>query len=281
MPPDSGSKTGAGLDDASTGRNPRRATLLLIHGWLHSPALWRQVIDVLEERFDVCAPAIPGFGGAPPLPSDGTDPADQVARHLCEQGRRALDAQCFDIVVGDSLGALLALRAAAHDPTLSRHLVLIGPPVDGLPWPYRFAGAPGVAQAALAVAAWLPRSWTVSATRGVARPLVRRPEVVDDVYVDAALSADRKSAGSWARRIARRSIALPLRAPPPACLVVRGQHDPLLSRAAAEQLASSLRGHYVELDGAAHSPHLDCPEALIRAIVASASHTVPQPESDL
>jgi pimeloyl-ACP methyl ester carboxylesterase len=259
---------------------PRRATLLLIHGWLHSPALWRQVIDVLEERFDVCAPAVPGFAGAPPLPPDGTDPADQVVRHLCDEGRRELDTQCFEVVVGDSLGALLALRAAAHDRSLCRPLVLIGPPVNGLPWPYRFAGVPGVAQAALAVAAWLPRPWTVSATRRMARPLVRHLEMVDDVYVDAALSADRKAAGTWARRIARRSIALPLRAPPPACLVVRGQHDPLLSGAAAERLATSLRGHYVELDGDAHSPHLDSPEALMRAIVASAPHTGPQPEFD-
>jgi pimeloyl-ACP methyl ester carboxylesterase len=42
--------------------------LVLVHGIGHTWRGWRPMLPLLEERFDVLAPDLPGFGHSPPLP---------------------------------------------------------------------------------------------------------------------------------------------------------------------------------------------------------------------
>ena len=84
--------------------------LVLLHGLGLSWRSWRPVLDALEDRHDVVAIDLPGFGDSPPLP-DGVAPtptrlADAVESEL---DRLGLDGPAL---VGNSLGGWVALELA-------------------------------------------------------------------------------------------------------------------------------------------------------------------------
>jgi pimeloyl-ACP methyl ester carboxylesterase len=84
--------------------------LVLLHGLGLSWRSWQPVLDALEDRHDVVAIDLPGFGESPPLP-DGVAPtpgrlADAVESEL---DRLGLDAPAL---VGNSLGGWVALELA-------------------------------------------------------------------------------------------------------------------------------------------------------------------------
>jgi pimeloyl-ACP methyl ester carboxylesterase len=83
---------------------------VLLHGLGLSWRSWQPVLDALEDRHDVVAIDLPGFGESPPLP-DGVAPtpgrlADAVESEL---DRLGLDAPAL---VGNSLGGWVALELA-------------------------------------------------------------------------------------------------------------------------------------------------------------------------
>jgi pimeloyl-ACP methyl ester carboxylesterase len=84
--------------------------LVLVHGLGLSWRSWQPVLDALEDRHDVIAIDLPGFGESPPLP-DGVAPtpsrlADAVESEL---DRLGLDGPAL---VGNSLGGWVALELA-------------------------------------------------------------------------------------------------------------------------------------------------------------------------
>lgn len=84
--------------------------LVLVHGLGLSWRSWQPVLDALEDRHDVVAIDLPGFGESPPLP-DGSAPtptrlADAVESEL---DRLSLDTPAL---VGNSLGGWVALELA-------------------------------------------------------------------------------------------------------------------------------------------------------------------------
>jgi pimeloyl-[acyl-carrier protein] methyl ester esterase len=84
------------------------ATVVLIHGWGFSPAIWQPVREALGHR-RVVSPALPGHGGR----ADGQRLADpeMAAQAVAEQ----LPADLVEPVwVGWSLGGLVALALAAR-----------------------------------------------------------------------------------------------------------------------------------------------------------------------
>jgi pimeloyl-ACP methyl ester carboxylesterase len=91
-------------------RGGRGQPLVLLHGLGLSSRSWQPVLDALEDRHDVVAIDLPGFGESPPLP-DGAAPtptrlADAVESEL---DRLGLDAPAL---VGNSLGGWIALELA-------------------------------------------------------------------------------------------------------------------------------------------------------------------------
>ena len=98
------------------GTGPR---ILLLHGFGGAASNWTLVAPRLVERARVIVPDLPGHGGssALPAPPETLDPfADRVAR--------LLDGPA--LVVGHSLGGVVALRLAVRRPELVRGLVLAG-----------------------------------------------------------------------------------------------------------------------------------------------------------
>src|SRR5262249_6102930 len=94
-------------------------TIALLHGLGGAAANGTVVAPPLAERYRVPVPDLPGHGGssALPAPVETLDPyADRVAAVLPGPA----------VLVGHSLGAVVALRLAARRPELVRGLVLAG-----------------------------------------------------------------------------------------------------------------------------------------------------------
>jgi 3-oxoadipate enol-lactonase len=95
------------------------AKVALLHGLGGAATNWTLVAPVLAERCHVLVPELPGHGGSSALPGtpEQLDPyADRMAALLDEPA----------VVVGHSLGAVVALRMATRHPELVRGLVLAG-----------------------------------------------------------------------------------------------------------------------------------------------------------
>jgi pimeloyl-ACP methyl ester carboxylesterase len=103
-------------------------TLVLLHGFTDSADTWSGVLTLLAEsgRAGV-AIDLPGHGRAEELPRPWSPATfDDVAREAVEQA----DSGSGTIVVGNSLGALLALRCAADPVPGMLGVVAIAPPGD-------------------------------------------------------------------------------------------------------------------------------------------------------
>jgi pimeloyl-ACP methyl ester carboxylesterase len=86
------------------------APLVLIHGIGHTWRGWRPMLPLLEERFDVLAVDMPGFGCSNPLPPS-VDPTPEALADAVEDemGRAGFDRAH---IAGNSLGGRVALELA-------------------------------------------------------------------------------------------------------------------------------------------------------------------------
>jgi pimeloyl-ACP methyl ester carboxylesterase len=68
------------------------------------------MLPLLEERFDVLAPDLPGFGRSPPLPAGATSTPEALA----DAAEGAMDEHGFETAhfAGNSLGGWIALELA-------------------------------------------------------------------------------------------------------------------------------------------------------------------------
>ena len=99
--------------------------VVLIHGLGGSARSFDRLAPLLERRFRVLAPDLPGFGGTPP-PADGDYSMPACAAHV--RGVLA-DAGVTDVkVVGHSMGGSIAVALAEAEPGLVRRLVLVNAP---------------------------------------------------------------------------------------------------------------------------------------------------------
>ncbi|MDQ3095204.1 MAG: alpha/beta hydrolase, partial [Actinomycetota bacterium] len=100
--------------------------VVLLHGLLGSGRFWGAEFDQLANDHRVIAPDLLGFGRSP-HPDHGytaDDHADAVAATL-----DGLGITTAAVVVGHSLGALIALRLAARRPARVAAIVAFGPPL--------------------------------------------------------------------------------------------------------------------------------------------------------
>lgn len=87
-----------------------KQTLVLLHGVGLDHTVWEPLAAIVEDRYDVVAPDLPGHGANPRVPEGVTlaDLAAAVAVRVPEDSH----------VVGFSLGALVAQHLAIHRPEL-------------------------------------------------------------------------------------------------------------------------------------------------------------------
>jgi pimeloyl-ACP methyl ester carboxylesterase len=100
---------------------------VLLHGVTSSSSTWWQVGPALAERgFEVVALDLRGHG-ASPRGSPGIGLAE-LAADVAETVRARLGGRPVDLLVGHSLGALVAMTLLGADPHATRLLVLEDPP---------------------------------------------------------------------------------------------------------------------------------------------------------
>ncbi|HET6747240.1 MAG TPA: alpha/beta fold hydrolase [Candidatus Saccharimonadales bacterium] len=102
------------------------ATVLLIHGIGNSGAAWDSVVAKLPDSIHVISIDLLGFGNSP-RPAWAIYNAKTQARSVLTTLLK-LKARHPIIIVGHSLGALVAVEFAKRYPLLVRSLILVSPP---------------------------------------------------------------------------------------------------------------------------------------------------------
>lgn len=103
-----------------------RATVLFIHGIGASGAMWQEVITRLPANIEVLSIDLLGFGDSP-RPSWAVYSAKTQARSVIATLLKYRPKGRV-IIVGHSLGALVAVEVAKRYPLLIRSLILCSPP---------------------------------------------------------------------------------------------------------------------------------------------------------
>lgn len=235
---------------------PSRLTppIVCLHGWGLNASIWAE----LKQGFDawpMLAPELPGYGGTPTV-------TPYTPEMLAERLAEAMPSAC--IVLGWSMGGMVALAWAAQRPKQVRALVLIGTtPV----FVNRPGWALGLAPEVLeAFAGELMRDYQAALMRFLALQ-ARGGEAARQVI--ARLRAKVFEAGEPAPAVLAAGLELlrtvdlrqqigRVRCP---ALVVHGRHDTLCPPAAGRWLAEHLPRARLDLnEHAAHAPFLSHPQ---------------------
>jgi pimeloyl-ACP methyl ester carboxylesterase len=244
-------------------------TVVLVHGFGHSADAWVPVLKLLHESGQAAvAVDLPGFGAADPPRAGELLP--QTDAFLAEVIRR-YGAHQHAVVVGNSLGAALAARAA-RNTNLPIGAVM---PLDiaGVLWTSlvsRGLGPLEVSARQLSGLRLPPRAHRAMTRRAIGLVLYGHPSAVDSEVVAAV--ADGIPNLRAASRLVRigamfkaeldRSrhhggIGIPM-------TVVHGRRDRLVPVSASRVLYEANPGsRLVVLERAGHCPQLDAPRAVV------------------
>ena len=236
-------------------------TLVLLHGWGMTPAVFDTLARRLQGAFDVRAMALPGYCGAAEAPACTIDAlAAAVAA-------RAPD-RC--LVAGWSLGALVALRWALLRPDQVEALALIGATpsfVRREGWEHAVAAS---VFDAFAVSLEERREATLLRFASLQAQGERSPKAValrlrewlcrDDDASAATLQQGLRVLLDTDLRDALGDVAQHT-------LVIHGVSDALAPLAAGDHLARSIpRARLTRIEGAAHAPFVKQSDAVAGAI---------------
>jgi pimeloyl-ACP methyl ester carboxylesterase len=245
-------------------------TVVLLHGFAHPADSWRPVLNRFAQAGQAAvAVDLPGFGAAgtaepgPWLPQGDRFVNEVIAQH---SGNGPV------VLVGNSLGAALTVRAAASPQRL---------PIRGIV----ATATPGMGWTPLVNAALVYNGRMLAGIAAVGAPrLVRRRSADrlvghllygDRTTLDAGLVRilssqvhDRRSA----RELLQRAVLMKseVDAQPPisgvSCpaVIVHGRRDRIVALASSQGLHNAIpHSRLVVLDRAGHCPHLDAPDAIV------------------
>jgi pimeloyl-ACP methyl ester carboxylesterase len=121
--------------------------VLLLHGYAETSWMWTPLFPLLEKKFTVIAPDLPGIGDSS-IPADGLDMKMAAIRiHALVKSLGVTKAR----VVGHDIGLMVAYAYAAQYPSETEKLVLMDAFLPGVPgwepiynspwyWHFRFHG---------------------------------------------------------------------------------------------------------------------------------------------
>jgi len=220
--------------------------VVLLHSALGDARLWRHQTAALAGRFDVVAPDLPGFGAAP-LPTEAFSFVDTVTPLLPAS------------LVGNSLGATIALRAAGAHPELVPRLVLIAAGLVDWQWTeemlaYREAENAAIDAGDLDAAIRLSLDfWLAPEHHAEVAPQLRRSLELQTAHPEPELL--------WPESVPLSDVAAPT-------LVVVGRRDKPDLQLIAERLATEIPGaELAVVEDAGHVVGLEQPEALNRLLL--------------
>ncbi|MEU6994725.1 alpha/beta hydrolase [Streptomyces sp. NPDC046465] len=230
---------------------------MIVHGSMDRGDAFRRVVDHLEGR-----PALGydrrGWGSSRALGGAGVD--FQV--HVRDLRTALADLDVPPIVLGHSYGALVAMAAAAADPSRVAGIVAVEPPVRWLPWwP---ADDPWERTVRAAAAEGGPEQATRAILAELLGPASRlhlaRAQPADLAADGAALISEMTDPTVDAPSFD------PLTFPVPT-VVAAGSRSAAHHREVAERLAELLpHGRFAEITGAGHAAHVSHPQELARLV---------------
>jgi pimeloyl-ACP methyl ester carboxylesterase len=121
--------------------------VILLHGYTQTSRMWRPIIPLLAEKFNVIAPDLPGIGDSD-IPADKLDMKNAAIRiHALAKSLGVEKAR----VVGHDIGLMVAYAYAAQFPTETEKLVVMDAFLPGVAgwedvynnpgiWHFRFNG---------------------------------------------------------------------------------------------------------------------------------------------
>jgi len=224
--------------------------LVLVHGFLGGARQWAQEIAHFSDRFDVIAPDLPGFGGAAHLPGCASI-AGMAAAVFGVLDRLGVGEF---VLLGHSMGGMIAQEMAATRPQSVRRLVLYGTGPLGM-MPDRFEPIATSQQRLLdegvgSTSARIGATWFKAGAEAPAFPLiVEIGAEADSRAAEAAFGA----MAEWDGRAALGRLTMPT-------LIIWGDADRSYRWSQIESLWTGLPDVRLSvIPGAAHAAHLEKP----------------------
>jgi pimeloyl-ACP methyl ester carboxylesterase len=241
-----------------------RPVIVLLHGLVGSIRWWDRLVPHLGRRHRVIRVDLVGHGGSE-KPGDGYDPpsqAAQVARALQILGvKRA-------VVVGHSLGGVVATALAERNPELIRGLVLLGTPPDSAssPTPFlvRVSVSPVVGQIMRRIGSdGMIRSGLEDAFGSDTSV----PQQFIDDFRDTTFTSYTKSREEWRDWLDERSAPERLRSTVFPLLAIDGGEDEIVKPEAISDWRAVPGAQTSLLPGIGHSPHWEAPDRTAKLIL--------------
>ena len=246
-----------------------RPVVVLINGWTASGLVWpSSVVEQLAATHHVIRVDNRGVGYSRTAPAPFTVErmADDVIDVLDATGATAA------VVVGLSMGGMIAQEVAMRHPARVARLVLLGTrppsPAAFMPAQQVLDGVMSVPEPQETFRDFVLRSWSsiggpgfLDRDRAGAHELVER--IAERVTPRAGVLSQARAMAAWhgAHRLA--SVTVPT-------VVVHGREDPLVPVGNGMRIAQLIPGaRYVELANIGHLVPFEAPEAVLEAITAS------------
>ena len=241
-----------------------KETVVYMHGFLSSSATWKRVLATASAGRPAIAVDLPGAGFSErPWPYDYT--AGAQALHLW----RYLDARGVRrvVLVGNSLGAAVAVIAAAAKPERVAALVLVDGAAPGLaiPLQFRFMRAPVGGEIEMELLFRPVMEWMLR-HRVYADAARVTPETVADWWDPVPVPGTRRAALAAIRSspVGYEDVAARITAP---TLVLWGQGDRILPASEGLRLSQEIRGSkFVALPGVGHCAEEEAPREFANAV---------------
>jgi pimeloyl-ACP methyl ester carboxylesterase len=242
--------------------------LLLLHGLGTARLNWEAAIPLLAEHYRIIAPDLPGFGASAALPNMRLQDLNQWLKALLD----TLDVQQA-VVVGNSIGGLVARLFTAGEPQYAPALILVnGGAVPSLPPIARaIASTPFLGDLVFGRMA----TSQGSVNRMVHVESVKTPDFMQQI------SASGKGVAGIIRMLARDPMPSAT-TPPVPTLLLWGADDALATLAEAEKIKASIPGSILSpIADCGHMPQLEAAEVFtwqIHQFLENLSRP-PKPES--
>jgi pimeloyl-ACP methyl ester carboxylesterase len=228
-------------------------TVVFLHGWLMNPSIWASAERVITPQSSVVNLWQPAHGDEPGLPENASlkDWSAWLFAKIGETGTPV-------VLVGHSMGALVAIQAALDRPDRVAGLVLSG--ASSRPW----SAATVVGWRAMAGAA--THSWSIETARSLAPWLLNAKLAKNESFLERwnkDVAAHRlNDMASLVEAIATRPATEDrLAAISAPTLVIHGAEDASIPLEEAEFIAGAIgNAELVVIPNAGHCPPLETPE---------------------